>query len=413
MDKPDYLRVPLASNGLRAEDIASAVEVFNSGQLTMGNRVKDFEFAMSSYLGTKEFVMMNSGSSANLAMIEAIIRPVKSEPRVNPGDGVLVPAIAWPTTIWPIIQLGLKPVFVDVDPGTLAIDLERAAEALRVSPIPIRGIFPIHVLGRGISSTKLQSFVNEHNLELINDVCESLGSWENGTHAGTCGTGGSFSFYFSHHITTMEGGGVATNSLDFADDLRSIRSHGWSRDRSDSADWKSDHSDLNAKFLFVSTGFNVRPMEVQAAIGLNQIKDISSFIRRRRKLASMVNDVIKGTELELIGSDCLTGLESETRHSWMMLPIRVSEQCKSFTKDDLTTFLESLGVETRPVLTGNFLAQPAMKRINSDGYDPSVFNIANDVARRTLLIGAHHDFTDQQMDHIANCFRYFLEIHQS
>jgi CDP-6-deoxy-D-xylo-4-hexulose-3-dehydrase len=302
---------------------------------------------------------------------------------------------------------------VDVDPGTLAIDLERAAEALRVSPIPIRGIFPIHVLGRGISSTKLQSFANEHNLELINDVCESLGSWENGTHAGTCGSGGSFSFYFSHHITTMEGGGVATNSLDFADDLRSIRSHGWSRDRSDSSDWKSDHSDLNAKFLFVSTGFNIRPMEVQAAIGLSQIKDISSFILRRRKLASMVNDVIKGTELELIGSDCLTGLEYDTKHSWMMLPIRVSGQCKSFTKDDLITFLESLGVETRPVLTGNFLAQPAMKRINSDGYDPSVFNIANDVTRRTLLIGAHHDFSDQQMDHIANCLKYFLETHQS
>jgi CDP-6-deoxy-D-xylo-4-hexulose-3-dehydrase len=412
MDKPEYLRVPLASIGLRQQDISSAIEVLESGQLTMGNRVKDFESAMSSYLGSKEFVMMNSGSSANLAMIEALMRPVKSEPKLNVGDGVLVPAIAWPTTIWPLIQLGLKPVFVDVDENTLAIDLNRAEEALRVSPIPIKGIFPIHVLGRAISSTKLLMFAAQHKLQLINDVCESLGSWENGQHAGVYGNGGSFSFYFSHHITTMEGGGVATDSLEFADDLRSIRSHGWSRDRSDNVDWISKNPDLSEKFLFISTGFNIRPMEIQAAIGLNQIRDISSFILRRRKLARTVNDAISGSEIELIGSDCLTGSNADENHSWMMLPIRVSKTCTTFTKEDLVEFLEVLGVETRPVLTGNFLAQPAMTRINSAGYDPAVFNVANDVTRRTLLIGAHHDFSDQQMDHIANCLRYFLEIHQ-
>ena len=413
MDKPEYLKVPLASIGLRQQDISSAVEVLESGQLTMGNRVKGFESAMSSYLGSKEFVMMNSGSSANLAMIEALMRPVKSEPKLNIGDGVLVPAIAWPTTIWPIIQLGLKPVFVDVDENTLAIDLNCAEDALRVSPIPIKGIFPIHVLGRAINSTKLQTFAAQNKLQLINDVCESLGSWENGQHAGVYGNGGSFSFYFSHHITTMEGGGVATDSLEFADDLRSIRSHGWSRDRSDNVDWISKNPNLSEKFLFISTGFNIRPMEIQAAIGLNQIRDISSFVLRRRKLARTVNDAISGSEIELIGSDCLTGSKADENHSWMMLPIRVSKTCKTFTKDDLVEFLEALGVETRPVLTGNFLAQPAMTRINSAGYDPAVFNVANDVTQRTLLIGAHHDFSDQQMDHIANCLRYFLEIHQS
>jgi CDP-6-deoxy-D-xylo-4-hexulose-3-dehydrase len=208
----------------------------------------------------------------------------------------------------------------------------------------------------------------------------------------------------------MEGGGVATNDPEFADDLRSIRSHGWSRDRSDVADWLPDSADLNSKFLFVSTGFNIRPMEIQAAIGLNQIRDIGVFISRRRHLANLVNNAVSGSLLELVGSDLLTGKETDKQHSWMMLPIRVSESCSGDAKTNLVKFLEQHGIETRPVLTGNFLAQPAMKRINVAGYEQSVFTVANDVAKRAFLIGAHHDFTDEQMKHIADCLEYFVTI---
>jgi CDP-6-deoxy-D-xylo-4-hexulose-3-dehydrase len=363
---------------------------------------------MASYLGSKYFVMVNSGSSANLAMIEAAVRPVRSKPSLLPGDGVLVPAIAWPTTVWPILQLGLKPVFVDVDASTLAIDLELAQDVINSSPIPIRGLFPIHVLGRGLSTDDLESFARKNELLLINDVCESLGSWDGNRHAGLGGAGGSFSFYFSHHITTMEGGGIATNDSEIADDLRSIRSHGWSRDRSDAATWVPDNADMNSKFLFVSTGFNIRPMEIQAAIGLNQIRDIDLFISRRRELAKLVNDAISGSQLELIGADRITGTEIDKQHSWMMLPIRVAENSAIDLKTSLIQYLELHGIETRPVLTGNFLAQPAMKRINVSGYDQNVFSSANDVAKRTFLIGAHHDFSNEQMNHIAECLRYFI-----
>jgi CDP-6-deoxy-D-xylo-4-hexulose-3-dehydrase len=363
---------------------------------------------MASYLGSKYFVMVNSGSSANLAMIEAAVRPVRSKPTLLPGDGVLVPAIAWPTTVWPILQLGLKPVFVDVDASTVAIDLELAQDVINGSPIPIRGLFPIHVLGRGLSTDDLESFARRNDLLLINDVCESLGSWDGNRHAGLGGAGGSFSFYFSHHITTMEGGGIATNDSEIADDLRSIRSHGWSRDRSDAATWVPDNADMNSKFLFVSTGFNIRPMEIQAAIGLNQIRDIDSFILRRRDLAKLVKDAISGSQLELIGADRIMGTEKDKQHSWMMLPIRVAENSAIDLKTSLIQFLELHGIETRPVLTGNFLAQPAMKRINVSGYDQNVFSSANDIAKRTFLIGAHHDFSNEQMNHIAECLRYFI-----
>ena len=227
------MRIPLASSGLRDIDIQAATSVLNSGNLTMGSQVKNFENDISRYLDVAHFVMMNSGSSANLAMIEALLRPAKGKPQLSLADKILVPAIAWPTTIWPIVQLGLDPIFVDVNPLTLALDLECAQDVIDEFGGKVRGIFPIHPLGYSMLPSELESFIDKNNLVLINDVCESLGSWREGKHAGTSGTAGSFSFYFSHHITTMEGGGVATNDSKFADDLRSIRSHGWSRDRSD------------------------------------------------------------------------------------------------------------------------------------------------------------------------------------
>jgi CDP-6-deoxy-D-xylo-4-hexulose-3-dehydrase len=227
------MRVPLASSGLRSQDISAGIEVLQSGYLTMGKKVAEFENLMATYLDVKHFVMMNSGSSANLAIFEAMLRPSKGEPLLKAGDGVLVPAIAWPTTIWPIVQLGLVPVFVDVDRDSLALDLGKAKNAIKSSSIKVKALFPIHPLGRALDSTLLTEFAEEHSLILVNDVCESLGSFERKSHAGTSGLAGSFSFYFSHHITTMEGGGVATNNDAFADDLRSVRSHGWSRDRTD------------------------------------------------------------------------------------------------------------------------------------------------------------------------------------
>ena len=197
------MRIPLASSGLRPSDIEKAVEVLNSGNLTMGTKVKGFEAAMASYLKVKHFVMVNSGSSANLAIIEALLRPTKGSPRLEEGDGVLVPAIAWPTTIWPIIQLGLHPIFVDVEKETLALDLNKAQQHIDLGRRNIKAIFPIHALGLGISTSALNQFCEKNKLVQINDVCESLGSWSEGVHAGTGGLASSYSFYFCNHITTI------------------------------------------------------------------------------------------------------------------------------------------------------------------------------------------------------------------
>ena len=399
------MRVPLASSGLRDSDINLVNEVLRSGNLTMGSEVKNFEKLMCEYLKVKHFVMVNSGSSANLLMLEALLRPTKSKPKLHPGNGVLVPAIAWPTTIWPVIQLGLIPLFVDVDPKTLAIDLTKAQKLIDESRIPVAGLFPIHPLGYSIPPSHLDSFVLRNNLILINDVCESLGSWNEGLHAGTSGTAGSFSFYFSHHITTMEGGGIATNESELADDLRSMRSHGWSRDRSDVKEWTAEISNTDSKFLFVSTGYNVRPMEIQAVIGSAQIKDISNFVKRRRAIAKKVNMSLSGTDLSVIGRESLSGEADEESNSWMLIPIYVSGNAATQRKRLILEALELKGIETRPVLTGNFLAQPAIQRITRYAIESKAFTVAQDITDKAFMVGAHHDLTDDQVDFLCQSLR--------
>jgi CDP-4-dehydro-6-deoxyglucose reductase, E1 len=399
------MRVPLASSGLRKSDIDAVMRVLESGNLTMGNEVKKFEANMSSYLGVKHFVMVNSGSSANLLMIEALMRPAVTRPRLNLGDSVLVPAIAWPTTIWPLIQLGLNPLFVDVDPNTLALDLEAAQRLIDTSKIPVKGLFPIHPLGYAIPPSELEKFSSRNELILINDVCESLGSWSEGKHAGTTGVASSFSFYFSHHITTMEGGGVATDDDALADDLRSMRSHGWSRDRSDVSIWNAQVSSNDSKFLFVSTGYNVRPMEIQAAIGSLQIVDIDNFVNKRREIAHRVCKALSGTHLSVIGDSAFQNSESAKANSWMLIPIQVKGPNVAERKRQILEKLASLEIETRPVLTGNFLSQPAIQRITRHAVDPNSFKVATEITESAFLVGAHHDLTEDQIKFLCSSLR--------
>jgi CDP-6-deoxy-D-xylo-4-hexulose-3-dehydrase len=391
------MRVPLASSGLRESDIELINQVLRSGNLTMGSEVKKFEKLMCEYLKVKNFIMVNSGSSANLLMFEALLRPTKSKPKLHLGDGILVPAIAWPTTIWPIIQLGLVPIFVDIDLKTLAIDLVKAQDLIDLTKIPVAGIFPIHPLGYSIPPSRLKSFIEKNNLLLINDTCESLGSWSEDIHAGTFGIAGSFSFYFSHHITTMEGGGIATNDDEYADDLRSMRSHGWSRDRSDALDWNTRALNNNEKFLFISTGYNFRPMEIQAVVGSAQILQIDEFVNRRTQIAKRINSALLGTRLKVIGSESLGVRELEKTNSWMLIPIYVSGVNSAHKKKLIVEELEKNEIETRPVLTGNFLAQPAIQRITRYATDHKNFTAAQDITENAFLVGAHHDLSEDQI----------------
>lgn len=402
------MRVPLAPSGLREKDIEAVNGVLRSGNVTMGEKVALFESEMASYLRAKYFVMMNSGSSANLAILEALIRPTKSNALLKKEDEVLVPAIAWPTTIWPILQLGLVPRFVDIDPSTLEIDLERASAMLDGTNSKVKALFPIHPLGFGIDNHKLLNFAQKHELVLFNDVCESLGSWQDSQHSGIVGAASSFSFYFSHHMTTMEGGGVATDNEETYNDLKSIRSHGWSRDRSDISDWNFEVHPSMQKFNFVSTGYNIRPMEIQAAVGLEQLNDLEDFISTRRKNVQYIFDAIGKSQLHMIGVQDGDQIQSNRRHSWMHIPLRIQTSNPKEARLRAVRFLEDSGIETRPPLTGNFLKQPAMARY-IDRETSRDFTSADSVSESTFLIGCHHDLSENQIEYLAEKLIYLTK----
>jgi CDP-6-deoxy-D-xylo-4-hexulose-3-dehydrase len=382
--KPKY---PLASNNFSEEEIEAATSVMRSGRYTMGEKTRAFETAFADWVGAKHAVMVNSGSSANLLLTEAILRPLHGSPRLKSGDEVLVPALSWPTTVWPLVQLGLVPVFVDIDPITLAIDVEAAKRAL--SP-RVKGMFLIHVLGQAANMKVLTAFCKDHDLVLMEDCCESLGSYHQNVHVGLFGSGGTFSHFFSHHLTTMEGGSIVTNDDQLADDLRGMRAHGWSRDRSDKKHWEEKNPHLDPRFLFVQTGYNVRPTDIQAAVGLVQLKRLDGFLDSRRQYASEAHALTQkhAPWIRLIGNEKLAHVSSrkERTHSWMTLPF-VLDKKSPVNVEKVKEILESHGVETRPIIAGNLVKHPVMSRITSRV--AGEMTNSNDILDRGFMIGCH------------------------
>ncbi len=223
-------RIPLNKNTLGKEELDAAKAVLDSGQLTMGERCRAFERAFAAYLGVEHAVMVNSGSSANLLALFALANPLVPADglpgRIMPGSEVIVPALTWSTTVWPVIQAGAKPVFVDCDPDTL----QATPEAIEAAVTPATSaIFVVHVLGGAVDMAAVGAIAQRHRLWLIEDTCESLGVAWNGRKVGSYGQLGTFSFYFSPHITTIEGGMVVTPDARLADLLRAMRAHGWAQ----------------------------------------------------------------------------------------------------------------------------------------------------------------------------------------
>lgn len=379
---------PVAHNTIGPSELEAASMVLASDRLTMSDRVREFEMAFASWTSSEHAVMVNSGSSANLLMVEAMLRSSAIDRPWQPGDEILVPALSWPTTVWPVVQLGLTPVFTDIDPTTLAIDL-RSAE--RVISDRTRGMMLIHVVGQPPDMADVLHFADAHELDLLEDACEALGSHDRGRHVGTMGRMGSFSFYFSHHLTTIEGGMVTTSDRRLDDDLRSMRSHGWSRDRNDRGDWQSAHDDIDNRFLFVTTGYNLRPTEINAAIGLAQLDRLDSMLHQRHELAAWVADRVERVPwLRLIGAERLTDESLAGRawmtHSWMMLPFEILDQAP-ITPKEVIGHLERAGVETRPIIAGNLVRHPAVRSIRHRHDDDLL--VADRLLRRGFMIGCH------------------------
>jgi dTDP-4-amino-4,6-dideoxygalactose transaminase len=393
-DDDGDLSCPLSVPLYGPEEVTAALEVLLSQRVTMGERVREFEAAFAGFIGSRHAVMVNSGSSANLLAVAAISSQVMPN-GLHPGDEVIVPAVTWPTTVTPILQSGCVPVFVDIDLNTLNLRPDELAAAW--SP-RTRAIFAVHLLGNPVAMDAVMEFAGERDLWVLEDNCESLGSTIGGRHAGAFGHIGTFSFYFSHHITTIEGGMLVTDDVRLADLARSMRAHGWTRDMSNRAEIEAANPWIDRRFLFAHVGYNLRPMELQAAFGLVQLGRLEEFNEARRhnarRLLAELRDI---EELEFVAE------QEGGRSTWFGFPLLAPD---AQTRGALADHLEENQIETRAIVAGNLAIQPAFR----DSGHRTVGSLANATAigQRGLFIGNHPNLDERRLDHIVSTFRSFF-----
>lgn len=385
---------PLAANPFGEEEIVAMTDVLLSGRLTLGARVEAAEREFAEAVGSPFSVMVNSGSSANLLMLSAIVNPQRSS-HCKPGDEVLVPAVCWSTSVAPLLQLGLVPVFVDVDPSTFNVTVESLESAIQGRPDPrkVRVLMAVHVLGNSAPMAAVMNFVERYNLILCEDTCESLGSFaievpgnSKKKMLGTFGAFGAFSFYFSHHITSGEGGMVTCQTKDDYNFLRCLRAHGWTRHLTDRAEVESQHPDIDPRFLFVNVGYNLRPMEVQGAMLSVQLRKLTRFNECRRDNLARIEAALTKDPRFASHMSLMRAAEG-TDPAWFGIGV-VLHRSFAHQLKEYVNYLDEKGIENRPVISGNFARQPLIKAYLPDLL-PEDFPGAEVLHTRGFFIGVH------------------------
>ncbi len=370
---------PLLSDAFSRSDINQGKKVLISRKLTMSKYTKQFEKEFANYVGSKYAIMVNSGSSANLLATSALCNPIRKK-KLLVGDEVLIPAICWSTSLWPIVQHGLVPKFVDVSKDDFNICLNDLKKKITKKT---KALMLIHVLGTCADMTEIEKLCKKYNLFLIEDTCESLGTKFKKKMLGTIGQFGTFSFYYSHQITSGEGGMVVCDNFEDYKLLYSLRSHGWSRGF---AKTHSKNNIFKNDFEFINSGYNLRPLDISAAIGLNQLKRMNKFKKIRSQNRNKIINGLKSSKFWK-NQFLFTKENKDTDYSWFGLPIQINSkfynQKKKFIK-----FLEKNGIETRPIISGNFLNQPSAKlyKLNKKNLK---FPNADLIEKRGFFIGIH------------------------
>lgn len=336
---------PLSLATYDADEVMEALESLVTFRTSMWEKTRRFEDAFGGKYGG-EAIMVNSGSSADL-LIAFGLHSLSGGP-LNTGDEVLVPAVTWPTQLWSLLMAGYTTRLVDVDPVTLNVDLQDLESKIGQNT---RAISLVHLMGNPVNMDAIQDMCRKHDLILFEDCCESLGAKWDGKYVGTFGEASSFSFFFSHHITTMEGGMILTQNSELAERFRLLRAHGWSRNLRNPP---LATDGLDPRYTFLNWGFNVRPTELQAGFGLVQLSRSEGFQSERDENAAYAMERL-APHRELLR---LMQVPENGTCSWFALPMMVTPEAP-FSRQDLTEFLEAAGVETRPVVTGNLARHPA------------------------------------------------------
>ncbi len=345
------IKYSLSNDTWGQEEYAAIENVLKSNRFTMGENVDAAERAAAEVFKSKYAVMTSSGSTANLLAIAAMVY----SGRLNKGDEILVPAVSWSTTYYPLEQMGLKMRLVDIDRETLNLDVSKAEEALTDRT---KGVFAVNLLGNPNQFAELTAFCKKYKLILMEDNCESMGAKYAGRMAGTFGVFGTFSTFFSHHLCTMEGGFVVTDEVELYHYMLAIRAHGWTRNLPESSalHTKSENP-FYESFCFVVPGFNLRPLEMEGALGVEQLKKLDGFITRRRENANYFKTVI--------GGDSRFYMQREVgESSWFGFAL-ILREADTGKRDRIVAHLRENGIETRPIVAGNFARQPVFSCLDA------------------------------------------------
>ena len=346
--KNNFFNYPLTNTMLDKADINSAIKVLKSKWITMGKETLKFENTFSKKISKKHSIMVNSGSSANLLIFQCLINPKVK--KLNKNDEVLIPAICWSTSLWPIIQSGLNPKFVDIDLKTLNIDIDDIEKKITKKT---RALMLVHAMGNCANMHKIVQICKKYKLILIEDTCEALGSKFKNKQLGTFGDFSSFSFFYSHHITSGEGGMICARNKNEADVIKTLRSHGWHRAISNK---KSNN------WSFINSGFNLRPTDISAAIGNSQIRKLKKIINIRKNNFKLIRNALLEDKHYSNKFDILKE-KSGNSIVWFGIPIILKSTIKNY-KNIVTNRLNRFGIVTRPLISGNFANQPAVKLYN-------------------------------------------------
>ncbi len=395
---PKSPKIPLAIPPYGWEEIDESLDSLLNMKTTMGEKVKLFEKKFAKYLGVKYALMVNSGSSANLLALSILTNPLLGNKRIKNNEEIITPAVTWPTTVYPISNVGAIPKFVDVTLDDFTINVNEIEKAITKKTC---GIMLVHLIGNPCDMQKIKKIAKKHDLWLIEDACEAHGAKFHKKHVGSFGDLSTFSFFASHHITTMEGGMVVTNNKTLYELGKSLRSFGWIRDQSSKKALEKKYKKIDPRFLFVNVGYNLRPTELQGAFGIHQIKKLENLVKIRIDNAIFWNKKLSSCEKFLI----LPKLKEHYRKSFLFYPLTVIENTY-FSKQELVAHLEKAGIETRPVMTGNILEQPVTKIIKFR--KNSKFTNAEYIMKNSFLLGNHHLIGKSAREYIANTITNFI-----
>ena len=382
-------KYPLSTSTWGKEEYEAIERVIKSERFTMGYEVDRFEKKFAKYIGSKHSVMVNSGSSANLLMIASIF--YRKENTISKNDEVIVPTLGWSTSYFPFNQYGLKLKFVDIDIDTLNYNLDSLSKAISVKT---KIILAINILGNPNNFKAIKKIIKGKDIILLEDNCESLGAEYNKKKAGSFGLLGTYSTFYSHHISTMEGGLITTDNDELYEIMLCLRAHGWTRNlpKNNILTGKKNPVEFEELFKFILPGYNLRPLEMSGAIGQEQLNKLPNFIKKRRENAKLIQEVLNNNKY--------IKLQKEIgKSSWFGFSLTMKEP-KILSREKFKKILITNGFEVRPVVTGNFTKQPVIKLLNTEHFDH--FPNANYLNENSLFIGNHHYNMDEAIKKLSN-----------